>query len=368
MDKAYSTADIAIVFGAGASIPPLRSQQELVRDILSTTNEPRISSAQKYLRRTFPGLIKTSIPNNSIRFEDIVGPLEIAESEEYWYHFGGHKFLPKKRVLVTNKEVLDSLDTWVAIALDPECVPKPPGSKKPDYALKQQEFLKFYAPSESATLSYAKLVYFLKKTKLLDKTVFLSMNYDILLDRVLYASETHAPDYKIDAFYDVPEPFPSKKQPSGVRLLKLHGSLNWRACDRCHVLRNLKGFVAWPNSKCVDCESEAARPMLIRPTLLKDFRHRVWQDVWREAGHVLASASKWVFVGYSLPMADVWMLRLLAQSAMSWHITPVKRSITVVNTDADVMQRFTLLFPNAEFRNQSFDAWVVECQNRGGIA
>src|SRR5262249_23157094 len=157
--------------------------------------------------------------------------------------------------------------------------------------------------------------------------------------------------------YDVPKPDTSKgEQHSGVLLLKLHGSLNWRVCNNCHFLRNLKEFVAWPKDKCTDCGAFTARPMLIRPTLLKDFRHRVWRDVWRKAGHVLASASRWVFVGYSLPMADVWMLRLLAQSARSGGISPWDRKITVVNRDSRVRQRFSFLFPKMDFRKEDFDS------------
>ena len=100
--------------------------------------------------------------------------------------------------------------------------------------------------------------------------------------------------------------------------------------------------------------------MLIRPTLLKDFRHRVWRDVWRKAGHALASAFHWVFVGYSLPLADVWMLRLLAQSDRSGNISSRSRKITVVNPDSSVTERFKLLFPNAVGKPRTFGSWIDE--------
>jgi hypothetical protein len=107
--------------------------------------------------------------------------------------------------------------------------------------------------------------------------------------------------------------------------------------------------------------------MLIRPTLLKDFRHRVWRDIWRRAGHVLASAEKWVFVGYSLPLADVWMLRLLAQSLKSGPRRSEPRSIIVVNPDRIVKQRFSLLFSNLVFHEISFSEWIEECRRNGKI-
>ncbi|HVC00412.1 MAG TPA: hypothetical protein VNJ12_13925, partial [Candidatus Dormibacteraeota bacterium] len=300
-----SGAEIAIVFGAGASAPPLKGQRALVEGLLAARSQPRIRKAQRYLRHAFPGLGTGDGTDGRIRFEDIVGPLEIAESEEYWFHFGGRE---RDMRLVSNREVLDSLDTWVAMCLDPQDIPKPPSMAEHDKAAKGAAYLAFYSPSDTAPLPYARLVNFLDKSGLLPRTAFLSMNYDVLFDRVLRSSTARVPKYCIDAFYREPPEPPTAAQ---VLLLKLHGSLNWRVCDACHVLADLGEFVAWPGDRCPECRAMAARPMLIRPTLLKDFRHRVWKDLWRAAGHLLAEARTWVFVGYSLPMADVWMLRLL---------------------------------------------------------
>ena len=241
-------------------------------------------------------------------------------------------------------------------------IPKPPSGRSRESARKKQEFLTFYAPADSATLSYARLLHFLIEIGLVDQTVFLSMNYDILLDRVLYASETHVPDYWIDAFYDVPKPETSERgQHSGVLLLKLHGSLNWRVCDSCHVLRNLKEFAAWPKDKCIDCGASTARPMLIRPTLSKT-------SAIASGGCLAEGGACWVFIGYSLPMADVWMLRLLAQSARSGGISTWDRKITVVNRDPRVRRRFSFLFPKMDFREEDFNSWITTCRNQGGLA
>lgn len=101
--------------------------------------------------------------------------------------------------------------------------------------------------------------------------------------------------------------------------------------------------------------------MLIRPTLLKDFQHRVWQDVWRAAGRALAGATRWLIVGYSLPLADVWMLRLLAQSVRSGR-TGRERSIALVNPDPEVLKRFGLLFPVRRV-GRYFDACIDRCRD-----
>ncbi len=135
----------------------------------------------------------------NIRFEDIVGPLEIAEAEEYWFHFGG---TGTPGTILTNRRVLNSLDTWVAMALDPQSIPKPATGKAAKTAEEDEAFVNFYAPSATSVLPYSRLIHFLRNDALLDQTAFLSMNYDVLLDRVLNTSASHIPDYGIDGFYD----------------------------------------------------------------------------------------------------------------------------------------------------------------------
>jgi hypothetical protein len=183
------------------------------------------------------------------------------------------------------------------------------------------------------------------------------------LDRSLRAAGPGGPDYRIEAFREsseTPAPGPSP-------LLKLHGSLNWRMCEACHVLLDLANAVIWPGSECRLCGAPRARPMLIRPTLLKDFRHRVWQEVWREAGRCLAGASRWVFVGYSLPMADVWMLRLLTQSLRS-SSKGERRQIWVIDPRAEVLARYRLVFPQAERVDDTFSSWLDRSFGRGELA
>ena len=356
-----------MVFGAGASVPPLVSQQDLVENLLAAPDHARLAAARLYVRRTFKGLRQNPAAKGILRFEDVVGPLEIAEAEEYWFHFGGHDAKDQDRLL-TNRQVLDSLDTWVAMSLDPEALPRPATSTGRGEAAESPTFEEFYQPRVDSPLGYARFVSFLHKHGLLADTVFVSMNYDILLDRVLNVSGKFYPDYDLEDFVKSQRRTDERTRRTAVKLLKLHGSLNWRMCERCHLLRDTGNVVVWPQSQCNDCGGKTARPMLIRPTLLKDFRHRVWRDVWRKAGHVLANASDWVFIGYSLPLADVWMLRLLAQSARSGEVAFRSRTITVVNPDATVGQRFRLLFPNTHTRVQDFSSWVDACVTEGRLS
>lgn len=360
--RTAASAQVAIIFGAGASVPPLLSQQDLVEKLLRAASTERVRPAKLYLQRTFGGLQIEKDTQGLLRFEDIVGPLEIAESEEYWFHFGGHD-ISKERRLLTNRRVLDSLDTWLAISLDPPGLPR----RVEGDPESTNRFDEFYRPRLDSPLSYSRLIAFLKQVDLLSSTVFVSMNYDILLDRALIASDRHYPDYHLEDFVKDPSVLSKRNGRNPVSLLKLHGSLNWRMCENCHLLRDTEDDVVWPESQCNDCGSKFARPMLIRPTLLKDFRHRVWRDLWRKAGHVLRDAASWIFVGYSLPMADVWMLRLLAQSARSGKVRKGSRRVIVVNPDSVAARRFRVLFPSAVAHEVDFAQWVSDCIGVGSL-
>lgn len=345
--------ETAFIFGAGASVPLLPSQQQLIPGLWQATTPPYASGlplhlllpARQYLVQTFPGLPT----GGKITFEDVVGPLEISESEEYWFHYAYRA--AKSRYLTTNQAVLDALDTWLAVALNPAHIPRRPGDPG---------FSDHFSPVPTAKVLYAQLLHLLDSLDLAERCVFVSLNYDTLLDKSILATGKYDTDYQVAAFVDRP--------PTGrlLPVLKLHGSLNWRSCDSCHVLLDLGYEYIGPRSHCQTCGDRRARPMLIRPTLLKDFRHRVWQDAWSAAGRALAGASKWVIVGYSLPLADVWMLRLLAQSVRSGKLGR-QRQVSVIDPVPDVLDRFRMLFPGVTKGAETFEEYLKACRAAGRV-
>ncbi|HEY1079314.1 MAG TPA: hypothetical protein VGE46_04425, partial [Bdellovibrio sp.] len=110
-----------------------------------------------------------------------------------------------------------------------------------------------------------------------------------------------------------------------VKLLKLHGSLNWLQCPRC-----ARVYVSFDekitllhfeqNLPCRHCDSnygvrheEGLTSNLIMPTFLKSFLKTQYKLIWDNAGVELAEAAKIVFIGYSLPEADFEMRQLLSR-------------------------------------------------------
>jgi predicted Zn finger-like uncharacterized protein len=115
-----------------------------------------------------------------------------------------------------------------------------------------------------------------------------------------------------------------------VKLLKLHGSMNWLQCPNCQ--RMFVGFgqkLGIPERigkvKCRHCKkyghTNLLQVSLVMPTFLKDLSNFQIKLVWQNVGVELMEARRLVFIGYSLPHADFEFRQLLTR--MIWRDAPV---------------------------------------------
>ena len=175
-----------------------------------------------------------------------------------------------------------------------------------------------------------------------DPVSVISTNWDILLDNsikhVLDGDRNKAGrnngvvDYccYISSLKDDPTIIPGLlalgKEMYNVKLLKLHGSMNWLHCPYCQRM-----FVAFfekysaqeifEKRSCNYCGSENGgnpkaailRSNLIMPTFLKDLNNFQIKLIWQNAGVELMEANKVVFIGYSLPTSDYELRQLLSR-------------------------------------------------------
>jgi NAD-dependent SIR2 family protein deacetylase len=172
-----------------------------------------------------------------------------------------------------------------------------------------------------------------------DRVSVISTNWDILLDNSLY-NEINKRKYLgvVDyccyiSSYDEDD---KKVKPGleilgmggyNVKLLKLHGSLNWLQCPRCHrlyakfnskIAMNPYQDIRRPSCRHCDKNFENNKSHelisnLIMPTFLKDLSNPQYKIIWQNAGIELSEAKKIVFIGYSLPQADFEMRQLLSR-------------------------------------------------------
>ena len=188
----------------------------------------------------------------------------------------------------------------------------------------------------------------------------ITFNYDLCLDYILQKHNLGV-DYGFDAGVT-----------SGIKLLKLHGSLNWGRCSECDEIRigpvfdtmqkslasrkpnDLVTFepVVEANKLC----SSHKRPMdlvLVPPTWSKAEHHREVQQVWRSAALELKEAEYIAVCGYSLPESDYFFRYLLALGTMG---DSRLKSFVVCDPSRAVESRCkNLLGPLAEKRFQFFD-------------
>lgn len=174
-----------------------------------------------------------------------------------------------------------------------------------------------------------------------DPVSVISTNWDTLLDRSIYQYiNNEEPDKKHDAVVDYCCHISSLTEDDhtikpaleilgkggfGVKLLKLHGSLNWLQCPRCMRLYtslrhdDIDKFDA--SNECRHCdknfEEEKGNHILvsnlIMPTFIKDLSNPQYKIIWQNAGIEISEATKIVFIGYSLPSADFEMRQLLSR-------------------------------------------------------
>lgn len=172
----------------------------------------------------------------------------------------------------------------------------------------------------------------------------LTFNYDLALDFALHFHQA-GPDYCLG---------PPR---GGVRLLKLHGSLNWARCQDDSV-------VAWPVadylSRCfigdlpgtpktftLPMASEFAsyrgwpsppvEPYIVPPTWSKSSQHKELAHVWKQAATELEDAEYIVVIGYSCPESDAFFRYLYALGTSS--LRRLKRFV-VIDPSEDVALRF----------------------------
>jgi NAD-dependent SIR2 family protein deacetylase len=107
-----------------------------------------------------------------------------------------------------------------------------------------------------------------------------------------------------------------------VKLLKIHGSMNWLQCSNCQRLFvafdekiNISNYINVEACRhCIKYGIDAKlQGALVMPTFLKDLSNFQIKLVWQNAGVELMEAQNLVFIGYSLPHADFEFRQLLSR-------------------------------------------------------
>jgi NAD-dependent SIR2 family protein deacetylase len=175
-----------------------------------------------------------------------------------------------------------------------------------------------------------------------DSVSIITMNWDSLIEKKLYqlSKEYNAGNNKIKIYPDLcfydnsynkddKRPVSTQIKAKGyrnIKLIKLHGSINWLNCPYCErTYVDFEEDIALNelllDCSCRECEKNAIserspqmHSTLITPTFLKDLDDLHLRNIWHNALMDLIDAKKIIFIGYSFPDADFEMRCLLKKA------------------------------------------------------
>jgi hypothetical protein len=185
-----------------------------------------------------------------------------------------------------------------------------------------------------------------------NRTTCITLNYDTLLEKLIFSSCRPNENQNFESFYEAPiQPISNryylktKPQPNNVTekiisIFKLHGSINWfwdgiSPSDPVYCIHN---------TLVIEPTTESLVPYIIPPLLNKDsfYNGTILKTIWRFAHISLKMAQEIYIIGFSLPETDISVKFLLQDSL--YGNKDVR--IFVINTDCnpDLKNRYENVF------------------------
>lgn len=334
MNAVSSSCDkVVYVLGAGFSKPAgAPSQAEILSDIFSLTiGDERAIRAREALTDFLSNDLSISVQNLAdAALEDIYTPIDRCIADGTCF---------KGRTPAKLSELREDLGFLISHAIASRISTSQGSSGNTVEYVRQFAHSIVKKSSHRATL--AQNTKSASAAKAYDPLSIISLNWDILLDNALHSAmqneNPNCGDYDpfgvVDycCYISSLEPN-SPRIRSGlwslgcrgynVKLLKLHGSMNWLQCPNCQRLfvdfgEKLQMLHHVGATRCRHCErygyANHLQGSLVMPTFLKDLSNFQIKLVWQNAGVELMEAKHLVFVGYSLPHADFEFRQLLSR-------------------------------------------------------
>lgn len=171
------------------------------------------------------------------------------------------------------------------------------------------------------------------------KNSIISLNYDVLCENFIQGIDGLEMDFS--RIYKVPITYVGKRvqgggydrrpTKSGISLIKLHGSINWKWCglsDSDPIYFCGKGLSVNMHAQDEEQSSAGLRTCIVPPVMDKSafYKNAVLRSLWEIAERKLQEAENIYIIGFSFPPSDL-SVRFLFQSALRKN----KAKIAVVN-------------------------------------
>ncbi len=222
---------------------------------------------------------------------------------------------------------------------------------------------------------YRKFVQYLIKLRKSDNNnlAIISTNWDNLLEKYIEDFMLSEPKiktdyciytYKLNDNTHIPDIICKAKGFDNIKILKLHGSINWLYCSNCKRMYIDDLSIGIENKQCEYCTTDNLKesglniePMIITPTLLKEYHNLYIQGIWQNAFIELQEATKVYFIGYSLPKIDFELKYLLKKSIQKLDIIVILASS---DENKEAHKNYQRLFGNENitYYFDGFEKWI----------
>jgi hypothetical protein len=195
----------------------------------------------------------------------------------------------------------------------------------------------------------------------------LSTNYDIAVEQYLYNKLRHAlranrrgVAEEIDFGLSWLDPGEDRtrvehQRPAApaLRVLKLHGSLNWLYCACCEgIYINEYGAIAdnayrgeIDDDNSCHCGHGKLQMHIVAPSLFREVSDANLLQVWRAALAALCEAEDWMIVGYSFPAEDIAIRSLFTRAFnIAQHLRKRPPRVEVVQRSDEAKSRYLAFF------------------------
>lgn len=160
------------------------------------------------------------------------------------------------------------------------------------------------------------------------------------------------------------------EHPVPIKIIKLHGSLNWKYCNCCNqallttwdrnIDLNSGSFVGYtqPDQKEYDyfCPVDGTefQTLILPPSYVKTLNNPVISQLFSEASREIRAARRIVFIGYSLSDGDVHVKALFKK-----HLRPNVELVAINPKSSDsVRHRYSTLSRNTRLCRRTFEDLV----------
>lgn len=265
-----------IFFGAGAS----KSAGAPLQDELFSAyfNECWRDKDKYYniLQDFFLKAYNLDVTNTKVfpSFEEILGLLYSAEKRRESFYFNTEEI--KEGIIFSMAEILD------------------------------RKFLK-------GSSYHKELIKKLKENHLLEDLIFITTNYDLLIDSAILSNGLDI-DYGFKNIY--------KHQSQLLPLYKIFGSLNWKYCDVCdnflissQMEKGILKSIIKEDYACDICHNHF-KSIIVPPTFYKEISNYYLNNIYHNLNKGLYDVENIIFCGYSFPDADLYIKFILKRAEL----------------------------------------------------